>query len=109
MTTNLPELFNAVFATPASAVTQRVWREVYGAEYPEGVEPYSYVSRSELTRFCREIGINGTGHLLDIGCGRGGPGLWVAANTGARLTGIDIAATALEAAEQRAHSLGLSA
>jgi len=66
------------------------------------------VSRSELTRFCTEVGVS-CGHLVDIGCGRGGPGLWVAAHTGAHLTGVDIAASALSAAEERARSLGLSA
>lgn len=35
--------------------------------------------------------------------------MWVAAHTGARLTGFDIAASALTAAEERADSLGLSA
>jgi SAM-dependent methyltransferase len=82
---------------------------VYGAEYPEGVEPYSHVTRSELARFCTEVRVEGTGHLVDIGCGRGGPGLWVAAHTGARLMGVDIAASALKAPEQRARSLGLAA
>jgi SAM-dependent methyltransferase len=108
MTKNWSEFFDATFASPASAVSTRIWREVYGDEYPEGVEPHSYVSRSELTRFCTEVGVSTTGHLVDIGCGRGGPGLWVAAHTGARLTGIDIAASALTAAEERARSLGLS-
>lgn len=53
--------------------------------------------------------MQGTGHLVDVGCGRGGPGLWVAAQTGARLTGVDIAASAVAAAVQRARSLGLAA
>jgi len=109
MAKNWTEVFNAGFAVPASEVTQRVWREVYGSEYPEGVEPYSLVSQSELARFCADVGIDETGHVVDIGCGRGGPGLWVAAHTGARLTGVDIAASALRASEQRARSLGLAA
>ncbi len=47
--------------------------------------------------------------LVDIGCGRGGPGLWVAARRGAHLIGIDIADTALKAARERAAALGLDA
>src|SRR5262252_1281335 len=109
MTQNWAEIFDAGFATPASAVTQRVWREVYGSEYPNGLEPYSHVTRSELARICTDVHVDVTSHLVDVGCGRGGPGLWVAAQTGARLTGVDIAASALKASEQRAESLGLAA
>jgi len=109
MTRNWTEIFNAGFAAPDSAVTQRIWREVYGSEYPDGVEPYSHVSRTELVRVCTDVRVDEAGHLVDIGCGRGGPGLWVAAHTGARLTGVDIAASALKASEERAQSLGLGA
>ena len=108
MTTDWAKVFEAEFATPVSAVQTRVWREVFGSEYPEGVEPYSFVSRTELARFSAEVMVDGKGHLVDVGCGRGGPGLWVAAHTGARLTGVDIAASALKAAEQRARSLGIA-
>lgn len=109
MTKNWAAIFNAGFAGAKSEVTQRVSREVYGSEYPEGVDPYSLVSRSELVRFCTDVEVDEAGHLVDIGCGRGGPGLWVAAHTGARLTGVDIAASALRASEERARLLGLLA
>ena len=46
--------------------------------------------------------------LVDVRCGRGAAGLWVAAHTSARLTGVDIAASALAAAGRRARSLGLA-
>ena len=49
------------------------------------------------------IGPDGT--IADLGCGRGGAGLWVAMATGARLIGVDIAANALAAARQRADAL----
>jgi SAM-dependent methyltransferase len=109
MTTDWTALFEDTFAMPVSPVETRVWREVFGSEYPEGVDPFSYVSRSELERVCAEVVLDANGHLVDVGCGRGGPGLWVAAHTGARLTGIDVAESALAAAEQRAKSLGLAA
>jgi len=93
---------------PVSSVELEVWREALGEEYPEGLDPHSYVSRSELVRFVDEIGVGDREHLVDVGCGRGGAGLWVAAQTGATLTGVDIADTALDAARQRAAGLGLS-
>jgi ubiquinone/menaquinone biosynthesis C-methylase UbiE len=47
--------------------------------------------------------------LVDLGCGRGGAGLWVALATGVRLTGVDIAEAALEAARERARRVGAEA
>ena len=50
----------------------------------------------------REVG----GPIADVGCGRGGPGLWVAGVVGAPLIGIDIADTALVQARALAERLG---
>jgi SAM-dependent methyltransferase len=102
-------IFQSTFASPGSAVQERVWREVFGEEYPEGVEPYSYTSRSELSRIATELDVGPGDVFADIGCGRGGPGLRVAASTGAQLVGVDIADSALSAASARAHTLGLGA
>jgi tRNA/tmRNA/rRNA uracil-C5-methylase (TrmA/RlmC/RlmD family) len=45
-------------------------------------------------------------HLVDADCGHGGPGLWVAAVTGARLIGIDPDEAALAAARRQADQAG---
>lgn len=102
-----PTEFNDEFSSPPSAVQRRAWREVFGPEYPAGVEPYSYVSVTELHRFAEELRIGADDRFLDVGCGRGGPGLWVAAKTGARLLGLDVADSALIAARSRAAELDL--
>ena len=100
------EIFQSTFASPVSAVQQRVWREVFREEYPDGVEPYSYTSRSELSRIAAALEVRPGDVFADIGCGRGGPGLWVAASTGARVVGVDIADSALSAATARAQTVG---
>ncbi|MGC5170898.1 class I SAM-dependent methyltransferase [Micromonospora sp. DT81.3] len=101
--------FDEVFSTPASTVADEVWADVYGDEYPAGLEIYSFTSRSELRLIAEWLAIPRVGGaLVDIGCGRGGPGLWVAGATGARLTAIDIAASALESARAQAVRLGLA-
>jgi SAM-dependent methyltransferase len=107
--TDWRQVFEATFQAPASRVEARIWREVFGDEYPEGVDPYSYITRSELDRFVRELRLEAGDRLVDLGCGRGGAGLWVATTSGARLTGIDIAETALTAARQRAAAMGYDA
>jgi SAM-dependent methyltransferase len=101
------EVFTAVFEAPASAVQARVWTEVYGDEYPAELEPYSYTTRSELHRIVEALALSRGDLLVEVGCGRGGPGLWVASAAGAVLHGVDISPTALEAARQRAVAVGL--
>ena len=109
MTIDWRAAFEATYASPASPTEERVWREAFGPEYPEGVEPYSYVTQSELDRFVRDLQI-GSGEVLgDLGCGRGGGGLYVAAATGASLVGIDIAEAALSAARSRAAAMKIDA
>jgi SAM-dependent methyltransferase len=80
-----------------------------GDEYPAELDPHSYVSRSELRRFALEVHVGRDETLVDIGCGRGGPGLSVAAETGSLLIGIDIAEAPLVDARQRAAALGVPA
>ena len=104
---DLTEIFQATFASPASTVEERAWREVFGEEYPDGLEPYSYTSRSELSRIAAALELRPGDVFADIGCGRGGPGLWVAATTDARVVGVDIADSALSAAATRAERLRL--
>lgn len=100
-------IFDASYRKFAVTVRRRVWREVYGEEYPEEIDPYSFVSRSELSLLREELRV-GPGDLFgDLGCGRGGPGLWLAAQTGADLVGVDISEVALSAAAARAAELGL--
>lgn len=102
------EVFTSVFDAPPSVVQARVWAEVYGAEYPAELEPYSYVTRTELAAFVDHLGLASGEPLIDVGCGRGGPGLWVAATSGASLLGVDISPTAVADATQRAIALGLT-
>ena len=101
-------IFDREFSAPVSAVALRVWREVFAGEYPSGLDPHSFVSRSELSTFCDVVVQAGAGHLVDVGCGRGGPGLWVATTTGTVLTGVDISPQAVQEATARADALGLA-
>jgi SAM-dependent methyltransferase len=63
---------------------------------------------TELRRFAHELHAAPGQCLVDAGCGRGGPGLWVAAVTGARLIGIDPDEAALAAAGHRAGQAGMA-
>jgi cyclopropane fatty-acyl-phospholipid synthase-like methyltransferase len=100
--------FERSYAGAPSSVGERVWREVFGDEFPEGVDPFSFITRSELERVAIEVRVGAGQTLADLGCGRGGPGLWVAGRTGARLIGIDISSNAIDAARRRAEAMRFS-
>lgn len=84
-----------------------VWRRVFGDEYPVGLDPFSFVSGSELARFATEARVGEGETLADLGCGRGGSSLWVAMASGARLVGVDLAENVFDAARERPRSMDL--
>lgn len=100
-------VFTEEFSQPESQVQAEVWAAVLGDEYPAEVAPYSYTSRSELRRIADEVRTGPGDLLVDVGSGRGGPGLWVAATTGADYCAVDISPTGLDQVRERAARLGL--
>lgn len=100
-------VFAAEFAAPESAVAARIWAAVLGDEYPSELAPFSFTTRSELARIAREVAVGPGQRLVDVGSGRGGPGLWVAATTGASYTAVDITAEGLAQVARRAEAVGL--
>jgi hypothetical protein len=61
-----PEVFDDAFNGRAMSVEERVWRHVYGDEYPVGLDPYSYISMSELRRFAAEVQVVEGDTLVDM-------------------------------------------
>ena len=101
--------FNLVFAgVPRSPTLRHIWRNVYGSDYPEEADPFSFVTLTDLRRIAHELGVAAGQTFADLACGRGGPGLWVAQETGASLIGIDFSKVGIEQARQRADELALS-
>jgi ubiquinone/menaquinone biosynthesis C-methylase UbiE len=86
----------------------KIWRDAFQDDYPEDADPFGFVTLSDLRRFASELKIENGNRLLDVGCGRGGPGLWVARNTGANLVGVDILAEAITQANESVQRLGLA-
>jgi ubiquinone/menaquinone biosynthesis C-methylase UbiE len=96
---------DAVFASHAASPTHRaIFAEVYGAEYAEEVEPLGYLALPELRRVAGELAVGAGDTVADLGCGRGGPGLWVARETGASVVGVDLSHRGVEQARARAAS-----
>ena len=96
-------------ATPNSPTLRRLWREhAAGAAFPEEFLHISFVTLPELRRMTAELHLGPDKLLVDLGCGLGGPALWVARETAARLVGVDFSPVAVGLATARAGELGLS-
>jgi cyclopropane fatty-acyl-phospholipid synthase-like methyltransferase len=103
------DCYGATFARDIESPTSRqARREVYGDEYPEEARPRSFITRSELRRMARELDVGPGQTFVDLGCGWGGPGLWLARETGAGVVGIDLSDVGVARARERAEELGLA-
>ena len=107
--TDIAERFNDRYtALLRSATWKRIHRTAYGDEYPEGTNTNGFYSRTTLQWLCDALRLTPGCTLADLGCGHGGPGLWVARHTGAELIGIDISAVGVAVASEQALQLGLA-
>jgi ubiquinone/menaquinone biosynthesis C-methylase UbiE len=104
-----PDTYGARWSSHVESPTRaRIRSEIYGAEYPDEVDPRSYLTWTELRRLAKELRIGPGQTFLDLGCGQGGPGLWVARETGAAVLGLDLSEVGVARARDRARQLGLA-
>jgi len=74
----------------------------YGEDLPVEVEPFGTTTWWTLGQLVANARLQPGGDLVDLACGRGGPGLWLARATAANLVGVDWSAAAVEDAIRRA-------
>jgi len=92
-----------------SPTLRRIWRQhVTGADYPEEFAHISFLPLAHLRSLVQGLDLGAEQLLVDLACGAGGPGLWAARETGARLVGIDLSSMAAQRASERAGLLGMS-
>jgi SAM-dependent methyltransferase len=102
------EAFDTLFAAiPRSPTLRRIWHDAYGLDYPQEADPFAFVTVTDLRRMAAELAVGPGQVMVDLACGRGGPGLWVARETGAALVGVDFSEVGIEQAGRRALELGL--
>jgi ubiquinone/menaquinone biosynthesis C-methylase UbiE len=75
--------------------------------YQIEADPRGYVTLTELRAIARDLRVGSGRTFIDLGCGPGGPGLWVARETGAALLGIDLSSVGIAQASERARELGV--
>jgi SAM-dependent methyltransferase len=91
-----------------SPTWRRIWREhVTGPDYPEEFAHVSFLPLAELRALARGLNLAADQTLVDLACGAGGPGLWVAVQSGARLIGRDLSRVAVERATECAKAVGV--
>ena len=97
------------YALPRGETFSRLWRtNAYGGEFPEEFAHIGFLTVAEAQRM-RGLLQLGTGDVFaDLACGAGGPGLWMAKQSGASLIGADPSAAGLSAARARARAAGLA-
>ena len=78
------------------------------ADLPPEVQPFSFVSAPCCVMWPSAAPSLGQ-TLADLGCGRGGPGLWLAREAGVSLVGVDFSPVAIDQATRRATLFGVTA
>lgn len=104
------EGYDAVYdALPRGETFNRLWRmNAYHGDFPEPFAHIGFLTVEEAQRLHGLLHIRPGEVLVDLACGAGGPGLWMARESGASLIGIDPSAAGLAAARQRATGVGLA-
>jgi len=93
---NRKVLYEQVYKKERSESYRDIFRKVYGDDYPEEINPDSFVTITDLRTIAKKLNIGSEKSFIDLGCGRGGPGLWIARETGANYIGIDFSENAIE-------------
>jgi ubiquinone/menaquinone biosynthesis C-methylase UbiE len=104
------EGYDAVYAAISqSAMFSRIWRKhVLGADYPMDFAHISFLTLIELQEMRQRLALRRGAALVDLACGAGGPGLWIAKVADATLVGVDPSAFGLTHARARADSVGIA-
>lgn len=90
-----------------SEAFKRIVRNAFGDEFPEDADGFSFVTLTDLKNMADCLNIKDKDVFADLGCGRGGPGMWIARKTGADVIGIDISKTAVTSAQKRVDHFGI--
>jgi SAM-dependent methyltransferase len=90
--------FDRVFAALATSRSYRDAMRAATPEFPEWLIPFNGIGGDELARIARETRVGMGDSFVDLACGTGGSGLWIAEQTGAALVGVDFSAAAIDAA-----------
>jgi SAM-dependent methyltransferase len=93
------DLFDRIFSALATSQVYREAMQAADPDLPDWLAPYSTITFKDLTRIASLLKVGPGDTFVDLACGLGGPGIWVAEHTGAALVGVDFSAAAVKAAQ----------
>ncbi len=95
---DIVDRFSAVYARPQTEAELAMEMEVFGAS--EGMRGYTTVAQADA--LAERLALRPGMRLLDIGAGRGWPGLYLARTTGCQVVLTDLPLAALHSGMERA-------
>jgi len=98
------DLYNNYYGKFADDAQAAVRAETYG----EDIGQSSWMTADELRHFIDILEINDASKVLEVGSGSGGPALFLAKETGCKITGVDINEFGITNANAMARERGLS-
>ena len=93
---------NSLHTAATSPLLRDLWALAFGPDLPAEVEPSSSCSWWTLGYAVSRLRLAPDDLLVDLGCGRAGPSLWLARALRTRLIGIDLSEPGIALAAQRA-------
>ena len=87
------DAYNATYSRFDDEVVARIRREAFG----EDIGQNSWLTADEYRTFCDWLRVGPDSHVLEVGCGSGGPALFMARTTGAQVIGVDVNAHGIAA------------
>ncbi|MEO6082692.1 MAG: class I SAM-dependent methyltransferase [Umezawaea sp.] len=93
---------SSLHTAATSPLLRDLWVRAHGPDLPSEVDPSSSCSWWTLGYAVSRLRLAPDDLLIDLGCGRAGPSLWLARALRARLIGIDLSEPGIALAAQRA-------
>jgi SAM-dependent methyltransferase len=97
------DLYDTTYANFTDTVHDAIRRETYGQDIGQN----SWITTGEYDRLLPLLKLTAESHVLEIASGSGGPALYMARGTGARVTGLDVNENAVATANELAARAGL--
>ncbi|GGL19436.1 class I SAM-dependent methyltransferase [Deinococcus radiotolerans] len=98
------DLYNTSYSQYATDAQQAVRAATYGDDLGQT----GWMTAAELQHFSTLLGLTASAHVLEVGCGSGGPALHLAATVGCTITGLDVNAFGVRTAQDQATQRQLS-
>ena len=94
------ELYDTAYGNFDNKVLQEIRRDAF----EDDIGQNSWITTDEFTRLLKHLRLKETSNVVEVGCGSGGPSLFMARIFGCHVTGIDINEKAIATADEMARA-----